>query len=240
MRPSKDEATHIISIYNHSTHQPAYEYLKVGRETVFGWNDITCGWVRSDISERVIDAYYTPIDTPSKSSSEPQERTLDRPAIGVQGGGPIVDCMGSHAALEVLCGAPVENVSNYLLIDPDNDNIGWNAKPLISDMTEAVDKQTTLNDLTKENEKLGLDYGYTPESADTVQVDGDHYKTLDVQPWRAIDCWLTKEQAVGYYLASAIAYLGRYNAVGEGKGGLLDVKKARHYLDKLIEVLGHT
>ena len=69
------------------------------------------------------------------------------------------------------------------------------------------------------------------------QVGGDHYKSMAVQPWIVFDDWLTKEQATGYYLASAIAYLARFNATGEGKGGLKDIQKAKHYLEKLESIL---
>lgn len=76
-----------------------------------------------------------------------------------------------------------------------------------------------------------------PIRADDVQVAGDHYKTLDVQPWAAMQAWMTAEQFRGFLLGSAIAYLGRFNAEAPGKGGLADVKKARHTLDKLIETM---
>lgn len=69
------------------------------------------------------------------------------------------------------------------------------------------------------------------------QVGGDHYKKLKVQPWDAMECWLSPEQFEGYLLGSAIAYLGRYNAKATGKGGYQDILKARHYLDKLIDFL---
>lgn len=76
-----------------------------------------------------------------------------------------------------------------------------------------------------------------PVRADDVQVAGDHYKTLAVQPWAAMQAWMTAEQFRGFLLGSAIAYLGRFNAEAPGKGGIADVKKARHTLDKLIETM---
>lgn len=79
--------------------------------------------------------------------------------------------------------------------------------------------------------KLNLDDG-----PDCVQVGGDHYRTMAVQPWAAMEAWMTPEQFVGFLLGSAIAYLGRFNADAPGKGGIMDVKKARHCLDKLIAV----
>jgi hypothetical protein len=48
---------------------------------------------------------------------------------------------------------------------------------------------------------------------------------------------MTREQFSGFLLGSAIAYLARVNTKGiEGKGGLQDIRKAQHYLTKLIEV----
>lgn len=72
---------------------------------------------------------------------------------------------------------------------------------------------------------------------DDVQIGGNHYKSMVIQPWNTVDAWSTHEQAVGYYLNSAIAYLARYNATGEGKGGLKDIQKAKHYLEKLESIL---
>ncbi len=65
-----------------------------------------------------------------------------------------------------------------------------------------------------------------------VQVGGEHYRTLAVQPWDAMQAWMTHDQFVGYLTGCAIKYLAR------DKGDRLqDVKKARHYLDRLIEVM---
>lgn len=69
-----------------------------------------------------------------------------------------------------------------------------------------------------------------------VQVGGTHYKDMGVQPWAAFDSWLSPEQHVGYLLGTAIAYLARFNSKGVGKGGLVDVEKATHTLQRLVEV----
>lgn len=68
------------------------------------------------------------------------------------------------------------------------------------------------------------------------QVGGNHYKAMSLQPWEVLDAWLTREQNLGYLLGTALAYLGRYNAEGVGKGGLQDVQKAVHVLQRFIEV----
>lgn len=71
--------------------------------------------------------------------------------------------------------------------------------------------------------------------ADDLQIGGDHYKNMGVQPWKAMESWLTPEQFAGFLRGNAIKYLARCDA----KGGLDDIKKARHYIDKLVEVRGN-
>ena len=68
--------------------------------------------------------------------------------------------------------------------------------------------------------------------ADDLQVGGDHYKNMGVQPWKAMESWMTPEQFAGFLRGNAIKYLARCDA----KGGIDDIKKAKHYIDKLIEV----
>ena len=68
--------------------------------------------------------------------------------------------------------------------------------------------------------------------ADAIQVGGDHYKNMGVQPWKAMESWMTPEQFAGFLRGNAIKYLARCDV----KGGLDDIKKAKHYIDKLVEV----
>jgi len=68
--------------------------------------------------------------------------------------------------------------------------------------------------------------------ADDLQIGGDHYKNMGVQPWVAMESWMTPEQFAGFLRGNAIKYLARCDA----KGGIDDIKKARHYIDKLVEV----
>lgn len=72
-------------------------------------------------------------------------------------------------------------------------------------------------------------------SALDVQEGGDHYKKLGAyQPWEVLRRWLTPEEFRGYMKGTAIAYLARE----QDKGGMLDIKKAGHTLQGLIELLG--
>lgn len=75
---------------------------------------------------------------------------------------------------------------------------------------------------------------FVSENLNQRQEGGDHYLNLRIQPWDAMESWLTGEQFSGFLLGSAIKYLARYNADAPGKGGLADLKKAQHYLDRLI------
>lgn len=63
--------------------------------------------------------------------------------------------------------------------------------------------------------------------ANQVQVGGAHYKQHKLQPWDAIVEW-----GMGFLDGNALKYLVRYR----DKGGIQDLEKARHYIDKLIEV----
>lgn len=68
-----------------------------------------------------------------------------------------------------------------------------------------------------------------------IQEGGDHYKKLGAyQPWEVLRRWLTPEEFRGYMKGTAIAYLARE----QDKGGMLDIKKAGHTLQGLVELLG--
>lgn len=64
-------------------------------------------------------------------------------------------------------------------------------------------------------------------SALDEQVAGDHYKGLAIQPVEYIHA-----NGVGYFEGNVIKYVTRWKA----KGGVADLRKARHYLDLLIEL----
>jgi len=64
--------------------------------------------------------------------------------------------------------------------------------------------------------------------ANAVQVGGEHYKTKGIQPWDAIHAW-----GLGFFSGNVVKYVARHRE----KNGVEDLKKARHYLDKLIELM---
>lgn len=70
-------------------------------------------------------------------------------------------------------------------------------------------------------------------SARDIQVGGTHYKSLSVQPWDVVDTWPV-EQQIGFYRGNALKYLMRMGSKDEA---LQEIKKAAHYVQKLIEVL---
>jgi hypothetical protein len=63
--------------------------------------------------------------------------------------------------------------------------------------------------------------------ANNVQIGGDHYKSKSIQPWDYIAA-----NHLGYFEGNIVKYVSRWR----DKGGLADLLKARHYLDKLIEL----
>jgi len=64
-------------------------------------------------------------------------------------------------------------------------------------------------------------------SANDFMVGGSHYKKHTYETWDVILDW-----QLGYLDGNAVKYLSRWRS----KGGVQDLKKARHYIDKLIEV----
>jgi len=69
------------------------------------------------------------------------------------------------------------------------------------------------------------------EMAKNYQIGGDHYLSKSVQPWDAMESWMSEEAFKGFIWGNVIKYLARC----DDKGGKIDLEKARHYLDKLIE-----
>lgn len=70
--------------------------------------------------------------------------------------------------------------------------------------------------------------------ADDRQISGTHYKTMKVQPWTAMEALLTREEFIGFLKGSIVKYSMRQGR----KDGSDDGEKARHYIQKLGEVVG--
>lgn len=105
-------------------------------------------------------------------------------------------------------------------------------EPLTQNEIEGADDVAAAS----EKDPHGLDQHQAGSSA--RQVGGDHYKRMKIQPWEFCEATQTPEQFTGYLLATAQIYLMRFNTVGvPGKGGIGDVEKAHHTLERLIEHL---
>ena len=63
--------------------------------------------------------------------------------------------------------------------------------------------------------------------ANDRQVAGSHYKSQAIQPWDYIAA-----NNLGYFEGNVVKYVSRW----KDKGGVSDLEKAKHYLDKLIEL----
>jgi hypothetical protein len=72
----------------------------------------------------------------------------------------------------------------------------------------------------------------TSKRLDDSMIGGDHYKAMEITPWQFLESCLTPEELRGYFKGEAIVYIAREL----GKGGALDISKARHVLQKLEEV----
>lgn len=68
-----------------------------------------------------------------------------------------------------------------------------------------------------------------PASALSTQEGGDHYKKLKIQPVEYIHA-----NGLGYFEGSVIKYVTRWRS----KNGIADLRKARHFIDLLIELEG--
>ena len=63
-------------------------------------------------------------------------------------------------------------------------------------------------------------------NARAVQIGGDHYAKLAIQPFDYIVA-----NGLGYAEGNVVKYITRWRS----KGGVQDLRKARHYIDMLIE-----
>ena len=69
------------------------------------------------------------------------------------------------------------------------------------------------------------------EPADALQIGGQHYKDMGIQPWAVMEAVLTHAEFVGYLKGNVIKY-----GMRQGKKDSDDANKARHYAAKLKEI----
>ena len=93
-------------------------------------------------------------------------------------------------------------------------------KILMKHDMEAEEERRSMNEYQMRSANAKL-------SANTKQVGGNHYQTT-IQPWDYIIA-----NNLGYLEGNVVKYVSRW----KDKGGVQDLEKARHYLDKLIETV---
>ena len=99
------------------------------------------------------------------------------------------------------------------------------------DSKEYFGAQTIYDDLHRAQSKKTYEGTFeTPKpqhiEASKVQIGGSHYKEMKIQPLEFI-----LANSLGFCEGNAIKYLCRWRT----KGGLEDLKKAKHYIDLLLE-----
>lgn len=85
----------------------------------------------------------------------------------------------------------------------------------------------SLNNRREEVPLLPTEGGAVAPNPLEVQVGGDHYKKLKIQPVEYIHA-----NNIPFMEGSAIKYLTRWR----DKGGIADLEKARHFIDMLIDL----
>ena len=111
--------------------------------------------------------------------------------------------------------------------------VGHKPRVLVKGETRMLNEE-----LGAENEKKTLtdwikDANAKDMKANDRQVAGDHYKQMRIQPWDVIDS-LDHAQAIGFYRGNALKYIMRAGEKGPARE---DYEKAKHYLEKLLEIL---
>ena len=82
--------------------------------------------------------------------------------------------------------------------------------------------------MAQEGGKMGMsDSGRELMGMNSSQVGGAHYKSKAIQPWTYIAA-----NNLGYFEGNVVKYVSRWR----DKGGVEDLRKAVHYLQKLIEL----
>jgi hypothetical protein len=77
-----------------------------------------------------------------------------------------------------------------------------------------------------------VEFQFKGTSADDIQVSGNHYREMPIQPWAVMESVLTPEEFRGFLKGNIIKYSMRAGR----KVGSDDTSKAIHYRMKLKEV----
>lgn len=105
---------------------------------------------------------------------------------------------------------------------------------------DLVEKQAIIDQKAQKQrlEDLMTKIAKVPHPTQNVKSEewegSEHYTSLDIEPWQAMEEWLTPREFVGFLKGCAIKRLARAHSKGVE---LEDLIKARHELDKAIELL---
>lgn len=64
-------------------------------------------------------------------------------------------------------------------------------------------------------------------TTNNIQIGGKHYQSQEIQAWDYIAA-----NNLGFFEGNVVKYVSRW----KDKNGVEDLRKARHYIDKLIEL----
>jgi hypothetical protein len=86
---------------------------------------------------------------------------------------------------------------------------------------------TTRDGIEDYMRSLNLPEKVHQKGANGKQIAGSHYSDKEIQPWDYIHA-----NNLCYFTGNCVKYVSRWR----DKGGINDLKKAIHYLEKLIEL----
>ena len=103
---------------------------------------------------------------------------------------------------------------------------------LYPEMSETEKQQLTATAQSLREAADKYERGLNGTRADDLQVSGNHYKEMPIQPWAVMESVLTRDEFVGFLKGNIIKYSMRAGR----KEGSDDANKARHYQMKLQEI----
>ena len=135
------------------------------------------------------------------------------------------DMVGSLVRRNLVSKIDVEGRKTYAILKRKGGFYKWLEKKTQTTGASA-DVQTQPS---KPPRKASSQATVSESKSNDVQHGGTHYKVLPIEPWDYIAA-----NSIGFLEGNAIKYLSRWRI----KGGLEDLRKAQHYVEKLIELAG--
>ena len=134
----------------------------------------------------------------------------------------------------LVTGMPVKDIDKEEKCTPDyvyQLRLKWNKeKQVVKRAEERMKEIAALRPIDKQSRRYATPVvqQVTTVTPNDIQVGGEHYKSQTIQPWDAINAW-----GLGFLGGNVVKYMARHAQ----KGGIEDLRKARHYLDKMIETM---